>query len=84
MLARFLSLTDRRPVEPVVCIHCRRYAVEDAAHRLTLDVAIHTDTDRRFACAVLEQKSIDNEATPLLPVPLRPIKLSKFLWSTCP
>jgi hypothetical protein len=46
---------------------------------------VRTDTGKCLPYAVLEHKSADAEAsTPgsLLALPLRPVKLSKFLWAT--
>jgi len=84
VLARLNELADDRPLLPVVAVCFQRYAVEDDVHRLTLDVDVHTDTGRCYPTHVLEQKSIRKDAGPLLTVPLRPIKLSKFLWATTP
>lgn len=82
VVARLANLAEDDSLVPVVCISCRRYAVENKEHRLTLDVGVHTDTGREMCVAVLEQKSTDGDATPVLSRPLRPIKLSKFLWAT--
>ena len=85
LLARLQELTGGEPVLPVVTVCCRRYAVEDDADRLSLDVGVATDTGKRLGTHVLEFKSTDPGA--LLPGPLgalklRPMKLSKFLWAT--
>jgi hypothetical protein len=92
LLARLLEITDplaRRASEgilvPVVTVCCRRYAVEDADRRLTLDCEVETDRGKSLPAAVLEFKAIDKEEPPpgrLARQPMRPIKLSKFLWAT--
>jgi hypothetical protein len=82
VIARIAEISRGDPLVPVVTLCFQRFAVEDDRHRLTLDVDIHSDTGRRYPCHVLEQKSTSHEATPLISLPLRPIKLSKFLWST--
>lgn len=82
LVARLANLVGDEGLVPVVCVSCRRFAVENRQHRLTLDVGVRTDTARRLSVAVLEQKSTDEDATPILSRPLRPIKLSKFLWAT--
>jgi hypothetical protein len=72
-------------LRPVVAISCRRYAVENERDRLTLDVAVRTDTGKCLPHGVLEFKSGDKDAGPPGRLPglgLRPIKLSKFLWGT--
>jgi hypothetical protein len=82
LLARLAELADDEPLGPVVTVCFQRYASEDPVHRLTLDVDIKTDTGRCYPTNVLEQKSTNKEALPLLALPLRPVKLSKFLWAT--
>jgi hypothetical protein len=82
LAARLLELLRDDVPEPIVTVCCRRYAVENAQDRLTLDVAVHTDTGRRLPYDVLEFKSTDRLAICPVATPLRPIKLSKFLWST--
>ena len=70
---------------PVVTVCCRRYAVEDADRRLTLDCDVKTDLGESLPAAVLEFKAFDKEEPPpgrLARLPMRPIKLSKFLWAT--
>ena len=70
---------------PVVTVCCRRYAVEDKDRRLTLDCEVTTDRGKSLPAAVLEFKAIDKEEPPpgrLARLPMRPIKLSKFLWAT--
>jgi hypothetical protein len=85
LLARLLELAGDRPVGPVVAVCCRRFAVENDADRLTLDVDVCTDAGKCLPFAVLEFKSTDGGATPpagLSGLGLRPVKLSKFLWAT--
>ena len=84
LLARLQELTGGKPVSPVVTVRCRRYAVEDDADRLTLDVGVTTDTGKCLDTHVLEFKSTDREALPpgrVGSLGLRPAKLSKFLWA---
>ena len=81
LVARLMDLAGDKPLQPVVTVCTRRYAVEDARARLTLDVAIQTDTGKWYPSAVLEYKSTQPAGAPPLAVPGRPIKLSKFLWS---
>ena len=83
LLARLLEITDDELV-PVVTVCCRRYAVEDKDRRLTLDCEVETDCGKCLPAAVLEFKAIDKEEPPpgrLARLPMRPIKLSKFLWA---
>jgi hypothetical protein len=84
LLARLLELTEDRALIPVVAIGFRRFAVEDEIDRLTFDLAISTDTGKRFSSGVLEYKSQLSGAAPPPGISdiLRPIKLSKFLWAT--
>jgi hypothetical protein len=82
LLARLLELADTTPVKPVVCVQCRRYAVEDDQDRLTLDCDIRTDTGKTLPHAVLEFKSTAPDAPPESLAALRPTKPSKFLWAT--
>jgi hypothetical protein len=82
--ARLLELAPDG-VAPVVCVRCRRYAVEDDRDRLSLDVDVRTDRDKALPFAVLEFKSSDRDAQPpgaVTDLGLRPLKLSKFLWAT--
>jgi len=79
-VARLLDLAGDATLVPVVCVAFRRYAVEDSQDRLTLDVDIKTDTGKCFPSGVLEYKSTQDEIR--FDFPFRPIKLSKFLWST--
>jgi hypothetical protein len=83
--ARLLELTGGEKLVPVVTVCARRYAGEDDVVRLTLDVDVATDAGKRLPFHVLEFKA----QGPDTPVPaalaglgLRPVKLSKFLWST--
>ena len=84
--AALIGLAGDGPLQKTVCVQYRRYAVEDNQDRLTLDVAVATDTGRQLPYAVLEYKSqqSDPAAHPevLPPLDLRPSKLSKFLWAT--
>ena len=85
LLARLLDLGREQPLLPVVCVRCRRYAVEDDTDRYTLDVRVSTDTGLCLPAAVLEFKSTAASARPpgsLQALGLRPLKLSKFLWAT--
>lgn len=86
LLARLLGLSGDEPLSPVARVRARRYAVEDAQDRLTLDAQIRTDVGLRFPCAILEQKAVDARRSPFAAfdgMGLRPTKLSKFLWATC-
>jgi hypothetical protein len=85
LLARLDELAGAGRLLPVVTVRARRYAVEDAQDRLTLDAGVTTDTGKCLPCGVLEFKSTDAGASPPGRLPtlgLRPIKLSKFLWAT--
>jgi hypothetical protein len=82
LIARIADLSEGENLDPVVTLCFRRYAVEDNQHRLTLDTDIESDTGRSYPSHVLEQKSTNQESSPLIILPLRPIKLSKFLWAT--
>jgi hypothetical protein len=81
LVARLMELAGDDALVPVVAVGCRRYAVENAQDRLTLDVGIATDTGKRYPAQVLEYKSTLANPNPLLSIRLRPLKLSKFLWS---
>jgi hypothetical protein len=84
LYARLVDVAHDEPVRPIVCVHCRRYAREDEHDRLTLDVGVSTDTGRALPYAVCEFKSTRPAAeTPpaLDAIPIRPMKLSKFLWA---
>jgi len=82
LIARIADISEGETLQPVVTLCFRRYAVEDGQHRLTLDTDIESDTGRCYPCHVLEQKSTHQDNSPLITLPLRPIKLSKFLWAT--
>jgi hypothetical protein len=85
--ARYLELVGDDPLLVVSNISCRRFAVENSQDRFTLDVDVHTDTGKSLPFAVLEYKSTETDNPPpgsLLTLPLRPLKLSKFLWALCP
>lgn len=82
LLARLMDLVGSEPLVPVVTVRFRRYAVEDESDRLTLDTDIRTDTGKCHPAHVLEHKSINSDRQSLVSLPLRPIKLSKFLWAT--
>jgi hypothetical protein len=87
LLARLQDLIGDDLLLPAACVRCRRYAVENATDRCTLDVDVTADTGKCLPFAVLEYKSIDPEATvpgSLQVLGLRPVKLSKFLWATQP
>jgi hypothetical protein len=84
LLARLMDVSHEQPLVPAVTIFCQRYAVENTEERFTLDCAIETDS-KKMSGAVLEYKNTDPNIPPSLIVQaigLRPIKLSKFLWST--
>ena len=86
-LARLLELTDKRPLTTAIVVSGRRFAVEDDTDRLTLDVAIRSDTGKCLPYGVVEFKSTlagSEPPSPLAGLNLRPVKLSKFLWSTQP
>jgi hypothetical protein len=82
IIARISDLSIGETLQPIATVCFNRFAVEDERHRLTLDIDIKADTGWSYASHVLEQKSTDQNARPLLNTPLRPIKLSKFLWVT--
>jgi hypothetical protein len=85
LFARLLALIGDEPLVPVVAVRSTRYAVEDDNLRLTLDTQVRSDTGRRLPFHVLEFKAVHGQPAPpgRLPTPgLRPLKLSKFLWST--
>jgi hypothetical protein len=81
LLARLVELIGDEPLVPVVAVCFRRFAVEDAVNRFTLDIGITTDTGKRFPTNVLEFKSTKKDPPPIK-ICFRPIKLSKFLWAT--
>ncbi len=82
IIARIADLAPEAMLIPIVTVCFERFAAENDKHRLTLDVEISSDTGKSFPSHALEQKSTNQDATPLITLPLRPIKLSKFLWAT--
>jgi hypothetical protein len=85
LVARIYELAGDDLLQAVVDVRFRRYAVENADNRLTLDIGIETDTGKCFPCEVLEHKAADPDGAPYAVFPalgVRPIKLSKFLWAT--
>jgi hypothetical protein len=87
LVARLMELIADTVLLPVVRLCFRRYAVEDEVDRFTLDCGIETDTGKCCPSHVLEYKSTVKTGTPIVQGVtdgLRPIKLSKFLWSTQP
>jgi hypothetical protein len=85
LLARLEGLLGEGRLQPVVTVSARRFAVENAVDRYTLDVDVRTDTGKQLPAAVLEFKSTDLDSQPpraLGLLGLRPGKLSKFLWAT--
>lgn len=85
LVARLLDLVGDATLVPVATVSTRRYAVEDKTDRLTLDVEVRTDTGKVLHADVLEFKSTRAAAAPpagLMGLPLRPVKISKFLWAT--
>jgi hypothetical protein len=59
LLARLLEISHEQPLRSAVAILCRRYAREDDQDRLTLDLAIRTDTGKHLPYGVLEFKSMN-------------------------
>jgi hypothetical protein len=87
LLARLRELAGEQGYHlvPAARVSCRRYAVENDQDRFTLDVGVRTDTGKCLPFAVLEYKCADGSASipgMLLSLPIRPLKLSKFLWAT--
>jgi hypothetical protein len=85
LLSRILELQGDDQFLPAVTVCTRRYAVESAKERYTLDTDVRTDTGHCLDYAVLEYKSADEEAIPdraLSRLGLRRVRLSKFLWAT--
>lgn len=82
IIARVADLSGGLDIIPVVTICFNRYAAEDDKHRLTLDIGVCSDNGKCYPSNVLEQKSTNKDATPLIDLPVKPIKLSKFLWAT--
>lgn len=81
--AKLLSITQESLL-PVVKIHSKRYAVENEVDRITLDTNVYSDTGKILPCSVLEWKSMGGDPAPLAVknAGLRPMKMSKYLWST--
>lgn len=85
LYARLLELAGDQSPGIVVVVRTRRFAVEDETDRFTLDMDVSTDTGKCLPANVLEFKSTrPDQALPdaLVALPLRPLKLSKFLWAT--
>lgn len=85
LVARLFDLAGDDPLLAVVTVGFTRYAVEDEADRLTLDVGIRANTGKVFPVSILEHKTTRRPAAPLpvlLGQGLPPVKLSKFLWAT--
>jgi hypothetical protein len=87
LLARLQELAGGpgHDLVPAARVCCRRYAVENDQDRFTLDVGVHADTGKGLPFGVLEYKCTDGGAAPpgsLSALPIRPLKLSKFLWAT--
>jgi hypothetical protein len=85
LAARLDELAGGAALLPAARVGCRRYAVENAQDRYTLDVGVSTDAGKCLPFAVLEYKSTAPDAVPpgsLTRLPIRPLKLSKFLWAT--
>jgi hypothetical protein len=85
LAARLEELAGAGALQVAAQVCCRRYAVENAQDRWTLDVGVHTDAGKCLPFAVLEFKSTQADAAPpgnLAALGLRPLKLSKFLWAT--
>ena len=92
LIARLMDLAGENVPVPVVAVCFKRYAVENDIDRLTLDIDINTDCGKQLPYSVLEYKTSDEgpetSDKQLVTRPsslatfLRPIKLSKFLWST--
>jgi hypothetical protein len=85
LAARLEELAGAAALQVAAQVGCRRYAVENAQDRYTLDVGVCTDTGKHLGFAVLEYKSSQADAAPpgsLAQLAIRPLKLSKFLWAT--
>ena len=82
--ARLSSLTGEEILRPVAEVHTRRYAVEDAVTRFTLDTHVHTTAGKHLPYSVLEMKTKDDVNIPaeILALPMYPVRISKFIWST--
>jgi hypothetical protein len=81
-----LAELEAGPLVNVVRVMCSRFAVEDDVDRLTLDVGVRTNRNKRLPFHVLEYKSTADDATIDRfdddRLDLAPLKLSKFLWAT--
>ncbi len=88
LIARLMDLAGEDVPVPVVTVCFQRYAVESDTDRLTLDIDVDTDHGKQLPFNVLEYKTASGDRLRAAGQPevatLRPIKLSKFLWSTCP
>jgi hypothetical protein len=84
IIGRLMDIAGDKPLVPIVTIKCRRYAVENDDDRFTLDCDTCTDAGKQMPYSILEYKSntYKDPAQPLQDLGLRPIKMSKFLWST--
>jgi hypothetical protein len=82
LIARLQELIGDELLQPIVTVGFRRFAVENPTDRFTLDLDVRTDTGKCFPTNVLEYKSTQADPAAFVSVPLRPIKLSKFLWAT--
>jgi hypothetical protein len=82
--ARLIDISNEEEIFPKVLIWCTRFAVEDNVKRFTLDVDIKTDLGKLLPFSVLEYKGAPGDYTPpgFPTLGLRPIKLSKWLWSS--
>jgi len=84
LLARLLDVSHDQTLRPAAQIRCHRYAREDDEDRVTLDLCVRTDTGKTLPHAVCEYKTLNAGDPPpagLLALPIRPMKLSKFLWA---
>lgn len=82
LLARLHEVAGDDCLHPTAVVCCRRYAVENAQDRLTLDLDVETHAGKRLEFCVLEHKSVKPDAWPDPPPGFYPLKLSKFLWAT--
>jgi len=83
-LAARLSELGAGALVPVVRVGCTRFAVEDDADRITLDLGVDTDRHASLPFGVLEFKSRrpDPMYDRITALRLAPLKFSKFLWAT--
>jgi hypothetical protein len=84
LYARLLDISQEEEILPKIQVTCKRFAVEDNVRRFTLDVDVRTDLGKVLPFSVLEYKGAPTDTTPpnFPALGLRPIKLSKFVWST--